>query len=80
MFLFSSERSGAGSRAQGHGSAGQDVTTELLEISLLRCSESWMLVGGPVGAPQGEEFNVKLDQDLPRTMHPTAFSLDLWLG
>lgn len=86
MFLFSSPgMSGTGSQARGHGSGGLDMSTAQLETSLLGRAEPWMLVGAPGGsspgwASQGEGFNVQLDQDLPRTVHPTAFSLDLLLG
>ena len=82
VFLFSSlGMSGAGSQAQRHGSGGQDGSTEQLETPLLGRAEPRMLVGAPVGscpgwAPRGEGFNVQLDQDLPRTLHPSAFSLD----
>lgn len=57
----------------------QDLIPEPLDTPLPGRAQPWVLVGPLWAPPQGEGFNVQLDRDLPRTLHPLP-SLDLWSG
>lgn len=50
----------------------QDLSPEQLDTPLPGRAQPWVLVGPLWAPPQGEGFNVQLDQELPRTLHPPA--------